>query len=234
MHLFYTPTINNSDTIFTLSENESKHAVRVLRLAELDNVTLIDGKGTFYEAEISVAHPKKCEIKILTSKVTRDNKPLLNIAIAPTKNNDRLEWFTEKCTEIGIHQITPINCQHSERKNLKEERLIKIAISAMKQSLKAILPKVKPLTPIKEILTLDVTGKKYIAHCYQENQKHLKDILPKGENALILIGPEGDFSKEEIELAIKNGFEPVSLGDSRLRTETAGIVACHTFNLINE
>ena len=234
MHLFYTPTINNSDTAFTLSEAESKHAIRVLRLTAADNVTLVDGKGTFYEAKISVAHPKKCELQILNSRTEKNNTPQLHIAIAPTKNNDRLEWFTEKSTEIGIHTIIPILCHHSERKNLKEERLVKTAVSAMKQSLKATLPIIEPLTAIQKVLAVDFKGKKYIAHCYNENQKHLKDVLPKEENTLILIGPEGDFSKKEIDLAIKNGFEPVSLGNSRLRTETAGIVACHTFNLINE
>lgn len=234
MLLFYTPSIKNTDTVFTLSEAESKHAVRVLRLVVDDTLSLIDGKGTFYEAKITDAQPKKCELGILSFKKEITKSASLHIAIAPTKNNDRLEWFTEKCTEIGIQEITPILCHHSERKKLKEERLIKTAVSAMKQSLKATLPIINDFTPIQTFLEQPFDGEKYIAHCYAENQKHLKDLLPKGENALILIGPEGDFSQDEIKLAIKNGYQPISLGNSRLRTETAGIVACHTFNIINE
>jgi len=234
MHLFYTPTISKTDTSFTLDEAESKHAIRVLRLKENDTVRLVDGKGSFFEAKVNNPLPKKCELTILKATAEDAKLAQLHIAIAPTKNNDRLEWFTEKCTEIGISAITPILCKHSERKKLKEERLVKTAISAMKQSLKATLPTINTLTPFKELVQQSFDGEKYIAHCYQENQQHLKKQLNINQNALILIGPEGDFSIEEVDLAIKNGFKPISLGSSRLRTETAGIVACHTFNLINE
>jgi len=233
MYLFYTPAIN-SEPIQFLDEVESKHAIRVLRLKEEDTILLVDGKGTFYEAKISHANPKKCVFEVLRKRTETPKKFYLHIAIAPTKNNERTEWFAEKCTEIGIHEITPILTHHSERKNLKEERLIKTTVSAMKQSLNANLPKINSLTPFKTLVTSSFEGKKYIAHCYPQNKKELKNSYEAGENALILIGPEGDFSKEEVELAIKNNFIPISLGSSRLRTETAGIVACHTINLLNE
>lgn len=232
MNIFYTPNINNGT--YTLSESESKHAVRVLRLKIGDKITLVNGKGTFFEAKISIDNPKKCEIEIINTTQEKNLKPQLHIAIAPTKNNDRTEWFIEKCTEIGISEITPILCQHSERKKIKQERFIKTAISAMKQSLKATLPQINKLTNFQSIANLPFEGKKYIAHCYKDNQKHFKSIYTKGENSLILIGPEGDFNKEEIKLALEQGFEPITLGASRLRTETAGIVACNIFNLINE
>ncbi|MCO6500639.1 MAG: 16S rRNA (uracil(1498)-N(3))-methyltransferase [Vicingus serpentipes] len=233
MHLFYQPNINK-DTFQFLDEIESKHAIRVLRLKENDLILLVDGKGTFYEAKITNAHPKKCGFEIQQKRIEESKLPYLHIAIAPTKNNERTEWFIEKCTEIGIHEITPILTQHSERKNLKEERLVKTAVSAMKQSLKATLPQINPVTPLKNIVITPFDGKKYIAHCHEGNKKLLKTDYPIGENALVLIGPEGDFSGEEVELAKKNGFIPISLGKSRLRTETAGIVACHTINLLNE
>lgn len=233
MKLFYTPDITNTTT-YTLSESESKHAIRVLRLKENGDVTLIDGKGSFYDATITDVNPKKCTVKINNISKEKKFKPNLHIAIAPTKNNDRTEWFIEKATEIGIHQITPILCHHSERKKIKQERFEKTAISAMKQSLKATLPIVTELTNFKEVINSSFEGKKYIAHCYKNEQKHFKDVYQKGDNILLLIGPEGDFSEDEVSLAITKGFEPITFGESRLRTETAGIVACTTFNLMNE
>jgi len=233
MQLFYTPDITNNNN-YTLSVGESKHAIRVLRLKIDDNVTLVDGNGTFYHAVIVNDNPKQCEVSISKNTKEHLNKPSLHIAIAPTKNNDRTEWFIEKCTEIGINEITPILCRHSERKKIKQERFMKTAVAAMKQSLKATLPVVNELSNFKGIVNIDFNGKKYIGHCYKENQKHLKDLYKKGENSLILIGPEGDFSEEEVALAINKGFIPITFGESRLRTETAGIVACSTFNLMNE
>jgi 16S rRNA (uracil1498-N3)-methyltransferase len=233
MQLFYTPDIT-SEKNYTLSEPESKHAVRVLRLKVNDSLTLVDGKGTFYNAVIVNDNPKKCEVKISNTTQEDLTNPELHIAIAPTKNNERTEWFIEKCTEIGIKQITPTLCNHSERKKIKQERFEKTAISAMKQSLKASLPLINELTNFKDVVNQPFDGKKYIAHCYPENQKHFKDLYQKGENSLILIGPEGDFSQEEVALAIEKGFESITFGESRLRTETAGIVACTTFNLLNE
>ncbi|MDB4534619.1 16S rRNA (uracil(1498)-N(3))-methyltransferase [Vicingaceae bacterium] len=233
MKLFYTPEIDNEKT-FTLSESESKHAIRVLRLKEDDTITLINGKGSYYDATITDGNPKKCEVKITSIRLENNGKPNLHIAIAPTKNNDRTEWFIEKCTEIGIHEITPTLCKHSERKKIKQERFEKTAISAMKQSLKATLPIVNELTNFKDVINSSFDGKRYIAHCYKNEQKHFKDIYQKEKNVTILIGPEGDFSEEEVALALEKGFEPITFGESRLRTETAGIVACATFNLINE
>jgi len=233
MNIFYTPELANDNT-YTLSESESKHAIRVLRLKHGDILTLVNGIGSFFDATIISDNPKKCEVEITNVRNEANKKPQLHIAIAPTKNNDRTEWFVEKCTEIGISQVSPILCKHSERKKIKQERFEKTAISAMKQSLKATLPTVKELTPFNKFITEPFDGKKYIAHCYSENQKHYKDLYTKGDNSLVLIGPEGDFSPDEVKLALENGFEPITFGESRLRTETAGVVACTTFNLLNE
>ena len=233
MQLFYTPNIPSS--IFCLEETESKHAVRVLRLINGDTIQLIDGKGNFHEAIIRDTHPKKCQVEIVktTAEFGKRNH-YLHLAVAPTKNIDRFEWFLEKATEIGIDEITPILCEHSERKVIKDERLEKVIVSAMKQSLKAYLPKLNPLTPIKDILSADLKGEKFIAHCYKQDKRQLKNEVTNCKSSLILIGPEGDFSENEVVAAIQNGFVPVSLGESRLRTETAAVVACHTVNLLNE
>tara|TARA_R110001592_G_scaffold178589_3_gene419724 strand:+ start:4506 stop:5210 length:705 start_codon:yes stop_codon:yes gene_type:complete len=234
MNIFYTPNITDAST-FVLDENESKHAIKVLRLNQNDEICLVDGKGYFYTAKINVAHAKKCEVQILEKKAEENNKPAIHIAIAPTKNNDRLEWFIEKTTEIGITAISPIICDHSERKILKTERLEKRAISAMKQSLKAALPIINEAVSFKSLIdSIPENTEKFIAHCYEENQQHLKEIYTANKDCIVLIGPEGDFSLQEVELALKNGFKPVSLGKSRLRTETAGLVACNIVNLLNE
>jgi len=233
MQIFYTPNITNCES-YVLNETESKHAIKVLRLKNEDKITLVDGKGFFYDCEIIEDHPKKCKVRILSSTQEPVTKNKIHIAIAPTKNNDRLEWFTEKCTEIGISDITPILCNNSERKKLKEERIVKTAISAMKQSLKATLPTVNTLTSFTSIVNQPFKGQKFIAHCYKNEKNALKEAYTEKENVLILIGPEGDFSEEEVALALANDFLPISLGNSRLRTETAGVVACHTINLINE
>lgn len=231
MQLFYTPDITDSN--FYLDEMESKHAVRVLRLANGDKIQLVDGKGNFFEAKIVDAHPKRCEVEII-KKIIEFNKRnhYLHLAVAPTKNIDRFEWFLEKATEIGVDEITPVLCDHSERKVIKNDRLEKVIISAMKQSIKAYLPKLNLLTPLKNILESDFDGRKFIAHCYEQDKRELKKELDLSESNLILIGPEGDFSEEEVKLALQKQFIPVSLGESRLRTETAAVVACHTVNLL--
>ena len=233
MHLFYTPDIQNQT--YCLEETESKHAIRVLRLNQGDLINLIDGKGNFYEARITDANPKKCRIEV-TKHASGYGKRAhyLHMAVAPTKNIDRFEWFLEKATEIGINEITPILCDRSERKTVKEDRLEKVIISAMKQSLKAYLPKLNPLIPLNELLKAGFPGKKFIAHCYDQNKKELKTEIAGSSSNLILIGPEGDFSEDEVNKAIGQNFLPVSLGSSRLRTETAAIAACHTANLLNE
>lgn len=233
MQLFYVPTISGAEVI--LDETESKHAVRVLRLSEGDEIELVDGKGGFYKAKITSAHPKKCKLSIVESETGFGKKDFrLHIAIAPTKNIDRTEWFLEKCTEIGIDEITPLLSEHSERKVIKPERLEKILVSAMKQSVKAYLPKLNELTKLSDLLQQSKEPKKFIAHCNDGNKPHLKDVVKQGDDVLILIGPEGDFSPEEVEQAKKKGFEEISLGSARLRTETAGVVACHIVNLANE
>jgi len=233
MKLFYTPNITNSKS-YVLEENESKHAIKVLRLQLKDSITLVDGKGFFYDAEITSDHPKKCEVTILNKWQETNTKPNLHLAIAPTKNNDRLEWLVEKATEIGIAEITPIICDHSERKVLKTDRIEKRAVAAMKQSLKATLPTINQAIKINDLLNKVFLGDKFIAYCYDENQNHFKELYNTGKNCLVLIGPEGDFSKNEIDLALKQNFKPISLGQSRLRTETAGLYICNAFNLLNE
>jgi 16S rRNA (uracil1498-N3)-methyltransferase len=233
MRLFFTPGIQG--TIHFLDEAESKHAIRVLRLAKGDRISLVDGKGNFYDVRITDDHPQHCQVEVV-AKIPEFGKRnhYLHLAVAPTKNPDRFEWFLEKATEIGIDEITPVLCEHSERKMLKNDRLEKVIIAAMKQSLKAYLPKLNPLIPLKDVLQIPFAGKKFIAHCYDQNKMQLKNEIRGSYSNLILIGPEGDFSENEIELSLQKNFIPVELGKSRLRTETAAIVACHTANLINE
>nr|WP_321485786.1 16S rRNA (uracil(1498)-N(3))-methyltransferase [uncultured Draconibacterium sp.] len=233
MQLFYVPDISGAEVI--LNETESKHAIRVLRLKEGDEIELVDGKGGFYKARIQNANPKKCQLSIIESQTDFGKKDFhLHIAIAPTKNIDRTEWFLEKCTEIGIDEVTPLLSEHSERKVIKPERLEKILVSAMKQSVKAYLPKLNGLTKLSDLLSQATETKKFIAHCNEGEKQHLKNVVNPSNKVLILIGPEGDFSPEEIALALENGFEAISLGNARLRTETAGVVACHIVNLANE
>lgn len=232
MQIFYTPDIAvNSE----LPEEEAGHCIRVLRLTEGDEILLTDGKGFFYKAAISRAHPKHCEVSILESW----RQPALwnsriHVAVAPTKNMDRMEWFAEKATEIGIDAITCLYCRFSERKEVKTSRLEKILISAMKQSQKATLPQLEGMTDFKTFVGRPFKGRKFIAHCEDGKKTLLKRAYHPGEDVLVLIGPEGDFSPEEIHLALENGFEPISLGESRLRTETAALVACHTIHVLNE
>lgn len=231
MQIFYTPDI---DIKQELTEEESGHCVRVLRLKEGDEILLTDGKGFFYKATITNAHPKLCEFEIIETIKQEALWPFyLHIAVAPTKNMDRMEWFAEKATEIGIDAITCLNCRFSERKEVKTARLEKILVSAMKQSQKATLPVLTGMTDFKKFVQQPFDGRKFIAHCEEGEKLLLKDTYKPGENALVLIGPEGDFSPEEIKLAIENGFEPISLGKSRLRTETAALVACHTLQVLN-
>lgn len=232
MHVFYTPDIQ---TLSELPEEEAAHAVRVLRLQPGDEVMLTDGKGNFYRAEISTATHKRCLLNITE---TIPQEPLwsghLHLAMAPTKNMDRTEWFAEKATEIGFDELTFLNCRFSERKVIKTERISKILISAIKQSLKARLPKLNEMTDFNKFIAQPFKGQKFLAHCYEGEKPLLKDIIRKGEDALVLIGPEGDFSEDEVKKAIENGFTPISLGKSRLRTETAALVACHLLNLQNQ
>lgn len=233
MHIFYTPDIKSDR--YTLSEEESKHSVRVLRLQIGDKITLIDGVGGFYIAEITNNHPKRCEIKInQTEKGYGRRNYQLTIAIAPTKNIDRFEWFLEKSTEIGVDKFIPFVSHQSERKVIKPERLNKRINSSIKQSIQAYRPHLVDLVKFTDLINMEFDGKKLIAHCFNTPKPYLKDVIGNNEEILILIGPEGDFTEDEIEMAKSRGFEEISLGDNRLRTETAGIVAVHTVALVNQ
>jgi len=228
MQLFY---LENPKNEIILSAEESKHATKVLRKKEGDILNFTDGKGAFYKAEIIVADSRKCRLKVVsTEQKEKQHNYHLHIAIAPTKNMDRFEWFLEKATEIGIDEITPIICSHSERKVIKTERCNRILLSAMKQSLKFHVPKLNEAMSLSDFIKQDYEGTKYIAHCEDGEKKELKTVN-KTEKTIILIGPEGDFSPKEIELALQNQFKAVSLGTSRLRTETAGIIAAHSINI---
>ena len=232
MHVFYTPDIATS---CEMPEEEAGHCLRVLRLTTGDEVTLTDGKGNFYKAVISAATNKRCQLKITeTLPQEKGWNGWLHVAMAPTKNMDRTEWFAEKATEIGFDELSFLNCRFSERKVLKTERIEKILVSAMKQSLKARLPQLNEMTDFKKFVQQPFSGKKFIAHCHEGEKPLLQTQIVPGEDALVLIGPEGDFSEEEVRLAIENGFQPISLGRSRLRTETAALVACHIMNLTNQ
>ena len=232
MQLFYFPDIKEKE--YTLTEEESKHSIRVLRLKIGDIIHITDGNGNMLQTELVDDHPKKCRVKIIDKKTEFGKKDFyLHLAVAPTKNNSRYEWFLEKATEIGIDEITPIICEHSERKEIKIVRMDKIIISAIKQSLKAYKPKFNESVKFSSFIKQTFIGKKFIAYC-DGNPGLLKNLYNSGENALVMIGPEGDFSPEEVKMAVENGFEIVSLGKSRLRTETAAIAACHTINLLND
>ncbi len=232
MHIFYTPNI---DTSLEMPEDESLHCAKVLRLTEGTEVQLTDGKGQFYRAAIVRAHPKRCAVEILERITSYEQRTFgVEIALAPTKNLDRIEWFAEKSTEIGIDKITFLKCRYSERKELKEERIQKILVSAMKQSLKATLPQLESMVDFSDFVKRPFDGQKYIAHCYPNQSRRLfSQQNLKNSKVLVMIGPEGDFSEEEVQLAVINGFEPISLGVSRLRTETAALVACHTVHVVN-
>ena len=236
VRFFYVP---DAPGVQELPDEEAQHAIRVLRLGVGDEVMLMDGKGSFYRAEITEASKKHCQYRILeTLPQPRQWYGHLHLAMAPTKNIDRTEWFAEKATEIGFDELTFLRCQFSERTVLKEERIEKILIAAMKQSHKAEKPKLNGMTDFKEFITRPFEGKKYICHCYDQSdlqpKQLLKTMLKQGEDALVLIGPEGDFSIDEVRMAEQYGFVPVSLGTSRLRTETAALVAVHLMHLINE
>jgi 16S rRNA (uracil1498-N3)-methyltransferase len=233
MQIFYAPGINGDS--FILDENESKHCIRVLRMVRGTAVRLIDGKGNLYEGLISDPDPKKCLITISDVIHNFEKRNYrLNLAISPLKNPERFEWFIEKSVEIGVDEITPLICKNTEKKSLKRERIENIIISAMKQSLKALRPVLNEPVNFETFIDLKSDANRMIAHC-RDNIKRssVSDVCSKGENAVIMIGPEGDFSGEEIMSAIKSGFISVHLGTSRLRTETAGVAACHSIYFIN-
>jgi|TARA_B110000037_G_scaffold27652_1_gene32696 16S rRNA (uracil1498-N3)-methyltransferase len=235
MQLFYNQYINASSDQFTFDKIESRHIVKVLRKNEGDILFITNGNSILFKAEILIANDKKCLVKIISEEIKKKSWDYnLHIAIAPTKNNDRLEWFLEKATEIGIDEITPIICDHSERKVIKKERLEKVLISAMKQSLKFQLPKFNDPMNVSTFIQGKNHGDLFIAHCEGDSKESLKSRLKQRQSLTILIGPEGDFSWKEIELAFKNNFTPVTLGSSRLRTETAGVAVAQSVAFFNQ
>lgn len=232
---FYIPDIESTST---LPETESGHCVRVLRMNVGDNIICVDGKGGRYVCRITEAHPKHCGIEILSKEEIPNHWGAdITLCFAPTKNLDRIEWMAEKCTEMGVNTFIPVKCTRSERKELKTPRLERIIVSAMKQSLKATMPVLEEMKPLEQVLRMPFKGQKFICYCSSETDRKefAKEYIP-GSDVAILIGPEGDFSPEEVKMAIKEGWVPAVMGGSRLRTETAGMVAVseiHTINQLN-
>ena len=233
MHVFYTPDINSDE--YLLNEEESKHCTKVLRLGVGTQVHLIDGRGGLYLAEITSETKKQVSLRVITAtKEYQKRKHYLHIAVAPTKNIDRIEWFLEKATEVGIQEITPLICDRSERRIVKEDRLYKVITSAVKQSLQAYHPILNPQTSLSDFLKKPNDSIKMIAHCIEgEPRQYIGEFAQAGKHYTILIGPEGDFTPSEIELALQNGYKPLTLGNTRLRTETAALAACFEVNYLN-
>lgn len=233
MHRFFAPDIEQT---LTLPEVESQHAVRVLRLQEGDEVEVVDGKGMLFLCRITLAHNKRCGVEIVRAESCPPHWGCnIVMCVAPTKNLDRIEWMAEKCTEMGMNRLIPVKCRYSERKELKTERLNKILVSAMKQSLKAVLPELDEMTPVLDIIKMPFDGQKFICYCDDAVERRVfVQEYKVASDVMILIGPEGDFSQEEVDAAMANGFVPVSLGESRLRTETAAVAACFACHTINQ
>ncbi len=232
MNLFYAPDI--TFPLFQLSSEESKHIIKVMRMKAGDSILFTDGKGILYHCRIAGDSPKGCQIEILKDEEGKDKRSFyLQMAVAPTKNINRYEWFLEKATEIGVDRISPFFSEHSERKALKTERLNRVLTAAMKQSLKTFLPVLGEPVSFENLLQQPFEGEKFIAYINPEVVQELSNVYHRGSNALVLIGPEGGFSPEEVKAAQSVGFIPVKLGPSRLRTETAAVAACHTINLLN-
>lgn len=232
MHIFYFPDIKTNT--FLLPEDESKHAVKVLRLTTGDQVQITDGKGGFYTAVIQEMQAKNCLLRIVSEQQQYGWRPYnIHVAVAPTKNIERLEWFIEKATEIGVEAISFLLCERSERKHLNLDRLEKVVVSAMKQSVKAYKPQLHDLISFKDFIQEQQPTQTYIAHLAESDQMPLHQV-PLTDSVCVLIGPEGDFSPKEIQMAYAQGIKPITLGTSRLRTETAALVACHTLNLLHE
>ena len=234
MQLFYNPNISENDTSFNFDKEESRHIAKVLRKKSGDELNITNGKGWLFKGELTIANIKNCSVNIITKSLQEKRQYNLHLAVAPTKMNDRYEWFLEKATEIGVETITPLICDHSERKVVKTDRFEKIIQSAMKQSLQYYMPQLNAAITCSEFISSKHSEQRFIAHCEETDKKSLKSQLKKGEDYLILIGPEGDFSVKEIEMALQHGFIPVTLGETRLRTETAAVAACHSVAFINE
>lgn len=230
---FYSPDIEQT---LMLPQSDSQHCVRVLRMQTGDELEIIDGKGHRFHCILADAHPKHALVEIVgKTDVPLPWRQQITVAVAPTKHMDRMEWLVEKLTEIGVNRIIPVLCQRSERKEIKTERLEKIAVSAMKQSLKTVMPEIWPMTPVAKVIC-SLTGiQRFVGYCDDSTPRlQLSHAYQAGHDAAILIGPEGDFSPDEINLAFKNGWNAVTLGDNRLRTETAALTACDTFHIIDQ
>lgn len=234
MQLFYQKDLHESTSEFLFDKEESRHIVKVLRKNIGDTLDITNGEGYLFKAEIIVADIKNCVCKINEIIKKGDKKYHLHMVVAPTKMNDRYEWFLEKAVEIGVDEITPVICEHSERKIVKKERFEKIIQSAMKQSLQYHLPRLNDAISFNDFIKKEHSGQLFIAHCDDQERYTLKRRIMADHDAIVLIGPEGDFSKNEISAALNHGFNAVSLGNNRLRTETAAIVACHTIALAND
>jgi 16S rRNA (uracil1498-N3)-methyltransferase len=234
MQLFYNSTINETTESFTFDREESKHIIKVLRKKDGDILFVTNGLGYLFKTEITLASDSKCTVQMVSFEKSTPSNFKLHLAVAPTKMNDRYEWFLEKATEIGIQEITPIICDRSERKVINTDRFEKIILSAMKQSNELYLPKLNPAISFKEFIKQQNEGLQLIAHCEETDKKTLKSVVQPNTNITVLIGPEGDFSEKEIALALEQKCIPVSLGNTRLRTETAAVVACHSVVFVNE
>jgi len=234
MQIFYVPDISGDSCV--LDVTESRHVIRVLRMTRGDRLKIVDGTGNLFEGLITDPDSSACEVKI--TGVTREFEKRgyrLHVALSPIKNQERFEWFVEKSVELGIDEITPLICRNTEKQGIKKERINNIIVSAMKQSLKAYRPVLNEPVAFRELTGFDHAGVKMIAHCSPEyERKKISEVYEKGMNALILIGPEGDFTADEVAFATGNGFIQVHLGSSRLRTETAAIASCHSVYFINQ
>jgi 16S rRNA (uracil1498-N3)-methyltransferase len=232
MQLFYSDTPVTGTCV--LNEQESRHAIKVLRLVRGDSIQITDGSGILFRGVIKDPSLKGCLIDIVSSAPGNDKRDYnLHIAISPLKNHDRFEWFVEKAVEFGIDEITPVICEHTEKPGIKSDRLNNLVITAMKQSVKTRRTILNEPVRFREFITKPCTGHKLIAHCNPGTRSHFSEVYGKGSDCTVLIGPEGDFSLSETENAIRAGFVPISLGSSRLRTETAGIAACHSVYFMN-
>lgn len=234
MQLFYNPDIDEKTQQLAFSKEESRHIVKVLRKNNGDELQITNGKGWLFVAEITNSDIKNCVASIISKRFEPAREYKVHLAVAPTKMNDRYEWFLEKATEIGVDVITPIICDHSERKVIKTDRFEKILQAATKQSLHYYLPQLQEAISFNDFIKQPFSGQKFIAHCEETERTSLKNALQSDSDVLVLIGPEGDFSPSEIKAAIASGFKPVTLGNTRLRTETAAVVACHSVALLNE
>ncbi|AHJ98011.1 16S rRNA (uracil(1498)-N(3))-methyltransferase [Hymenobacter swuensis] len=232
-HTFFAPDLTTAPT-YQLPEDESKHAVRVLRLTEGDPVLLVNGQGSVYEAAVAEANPKRCLLRVVQTQQVARRAYQVHLAVAPTKNLDRMEWLVEKATEMGVDTITFLRCARSERREMKLDRLEKIAISALKQSGQAWLPQLTELTDFGRFLPTVAPETTFIAHLEDGERTPLARVAALGSGCCVLIGPEGDFTPQEIAAAFARGIRPVTLGASRLRTETAALAAVHTVHVARE